>query len=100
VTATWENVGTDVWYYPWICDQTLHDCSSPGTGFPWYGAWPTSGGNLWTTTPSGYLDPVLLTSSVEASTNGHRFAVYVRSFGAGNGNGGGNSPVAVVTVTR
>ncbi len=32
-------------------------------------------------------------------SNGHVFAFYIRSFGAGNGSAGGNSPIASETVT-
>jgi len=100
VHATWPSVGTDVWYYAWICDATMHDCSSQDTSFPWLPAWPTGNGNLWTTAPEGFLDPIDLTTSPEADTNGHRFAIYIQSFGAGNANSGGKSPIATVTVSR
>jgi hypothetical protein len=100
VAARWQNVGTDVWYYPWMCDATQHSCGSAGTSFPWFPAWPAPGGNLWTTVPEGYLDPIGRTTSPQVDTNGHRFAIYVRSFGAGYANAGGNSPQTILTVSR
>lgn len=99
VVATWENVGTDVWYYPWICDHTANNCAAEGTNTPWVAAWETSQGNLWSTIPEGNLDPVDATTTPGKSTNGHTFAIYVHSFGAGNGKSGGDSPEASVTVT-
>jgi hypothetical protein len=38
-------------------------------------------------------------TSTEVPTNGHTFATYIQSFGAGNA-AGGNSPQASITVTR
>jgi hypothetical protein len=99
VVATWENVGTDVWYYPWICDQTANNCAAEGTSAPWVAAWETSQGNLWSTITEGNLDPVDATTTPGNSTNGHTFAIYVHSFGAGNGKSGGDSPEASVAVT-
>jgi hypothetical protein len=100
VTANWSNVGTDVWYYPYVCDDTTYDCTNRTTTVPYYAAWPTPGGPLWTTGTSGELNPIALTSSTEVSTNGHTFAVYIRSFGAGNSNNGGNSPTSAIVVRR
>jgi hypothetical protein len=100
VAATWQNVGTDVWYYPWMCDTTVHSCSPVRTSHPWFAGWPTGNGNLWTTAPVGYLAPIDLTTSPGVNTNGHRFAIYIQSFGAGNANGGGNSPQTIITVER
>jgi hypothetical protein len=100
VTAIWQNVGTDVWYYPWMCDTTVYSCSPVGTTSPWFAAWPAPDGGLWTVVPSGDLDPIDLTSSPGFDTNGHRFAIYVHSFGAGNANGGGNSPQTIITVEK
>jgi hypothetical protein len=99
VYATWQNVGTDVWYYAWICDETEHNCSTEGTSGVWVPAWPTSAGNLWSTTSSAPIEPIAATSTASHSTAGDKFAIYVRSFGAGNGSGGGDSPEATVTVS-
>jgi hypothetical protein len=103
VTATWPKVGTDVWYFPYICDETVYDCSTTTSSHPWYAAWATPDGNLWSNgTNGGYglLDPIGVMSREGHNTSGHEFAVYIRSFGAGNPDGGGNSPVARVTVSR
>jgi hypothetical protein len=100
VAATWDNEGTDVWYYVWMCDATLYSCSSQGTGSPWFSPWPAGDGNLWTVSPAGFLDPIDLTTSPGVDPNGHRFAFYVRSFGAANASEGGNSPTTTVTVRK
>src|SRR5260221_1879717 len=44
-------------------------------------------------------DPVRLDQRPANQSNGHVFAFYIRSFGAGNGSAGGNSPIASETVT-
>jgi hypothetical protein len=111
VGATWTNVGTDVWYYVWICDQTKNGCSVEGKTSPWFPAWPYSTSlsgvttYLWTTVPSAELDPI---GAVFAGTgqngSGDTFAIYVSPFGAGNGNcsanpGCGGSPEATIKVS-
>lgn len=98
--ATWQNMGSDVWYYGWVCDKTEHNCSTEGTSGVWFPAWPTNAGNLWSTRPSSLIDPIDATSTPSRNTNGDTFAFYVRSFGAGNGNGGGNSPEVTAKVSR
>jgi hypothetical protein len=100
VATSWQSPGTDVWYYPWICDRTTYSCSPQGTQSPWMQAWPTGNGPLWTTGTSGYLAPIDLTTSPGYDTNGHRFAIFIQSFGAGNASGGGYSPETILTVSR
>ncbi|HEY1664872.1 MAG TPA: NucA/NucB deoxyribonuclease domain-containing protein [Trebonia sp.] len=97
--ATWPNMGTDVWYYGWLCDKTEHSCSTEGTSGDWVPAWPTNMGNLWSTVPDALIDPIAATSTATHSTGGDTFVFYVRSFGAGNVNGGGNSPEVTVKVS-
>jgi hypothetical protein len=100
VTTTWQNVGTDVWYYAWVCDETKNNCSAEGTSSPWFPAWPYQNSYLWSTEPSAPIDPIgaVLAGGGQAS-NGDTFAIYIHSFGAGNGGAGGNSPEASVTVS-
>jgi hypothetical protein len=95
VEASWLNVGTDVWYFAWICDATVHVCPTPSTSVPWLAAW----GGLWSTEPHGFLDPIDLTTSTEVPTNGHQFAVYIQSSGAGSGYGGNSAP-SLITVSK
>jgi hypothetical protein len=100
VNTSWPSVGTDVWYYPWICDESKNNCATEGTKSPWVGAWLTSNGPLWTTQSDGPLDPIDATTTSGNSTNGDTFAIYIQSFGAGNGSGGGGSPEISVHVFR
>jgi hypothetical protein len=112
VDATWDNVGTDVWYYVWICDETKDDCSVEGTTSPWVPAWPyqalaTDASYLWTTVTSAELDPIdaVLTGTGQ-NGNGDTFAIYVSPFGAGNSTCSANpysecggSPAASIAVS-
>jgi hypothetical protein len=88
VDMSWKTVGTDVWYWGYQCDLTAGPCdSSTGSGFSkmWGGLWAESGS-------AGAL-PV-----TNSEMNGDSFEWYIRSFGAGNGNGGGNSPTTAPTA--
>ena len=81
--------GTDVRYYGYQCNATAGACdASTGTGFSkmWGGLWAESGSAGTTPVTSG-------------PTNGNTFEWYIRSFGAGNGSGGANSPTATSAVT-
>jgi hypothetical protein len=93
VPLSWPTVGTDVWYYVWFCDQTTHNCSAEGTASPWIAAFPTPNGPLWITQPAATITP-----AVAVGASGHTFAIYVHSFGAGNGSAGGNSPETSLQV--
>jgi hypothetical protein len=89
VDFSWPTEGTDVWYYGYQCNATAGTCdASAGTGYTkmWGGLWAESGSSATTPVTSGI-------------TNGNTFDWYIRSFGAGNGTGGGNSPVATAPVT-
>lgn len=55
-------------------------------------------GNLWSTVPNAPIDPIAATSTATHNTAGDTFVFYVRSFGAGNVNGGGNSPEVTFKV--
>ncbi len=98
VTGTWPNVGTDVWYWSYVCDNSQNFCTSPGTSSQgWIQAWPYGGSNLWATEPSGEFDPI---DTFGLDTDGHDFGIAIKSFGAGNANGGAYSPVAYIQITR
>ena len=101
VDATWPNVGTDVWYWGYICDETENACPASGAAAQgWIQTWPYAGADLWEPVPSGVFDPIDATTVTGNNTNGHKFGILVKSFGAGNGTGGGYSPVASITITR
>ena len=88
VDMSWNTVGTDVWYFGYQCDLTEGDCdSSTGAGFS--KMW----GGLWATTGSATTVPV-----TTSQMNGDSFEWYIKSFGAGNGSGGGDSPVTAPTA--
>ena len=99
VDTTWPSAGTDVWYYPYICDATLNNCATEGTSLPWVNAWETSLGALWDPDTEADLAPVAaVLVSGGNSTTGDTFDIYIRSFGAGNANGGGDSPETSVQL--
>ena len=100
VHTTWPSAGTDVWYYPYICDATRNNCATESTSLPWVNAWVTGNGALWDQETEGDLAPVAATMMAgEDGANGDTFDIYIRSFGAGNGNGGGDSPETSVQVS-
>ena len=49
--------------------------------------------------PNALIDPIAATSTATHSTSGDTFVFYVRSFHAGNVNGGGKSPDVTVKVS-
>lgn len=110
VDATWQNVGTDVWYYVWICDKTKDHCTVQETTSPWSPAWPfkgllTASSYLWTTGTVAQLDPIDAVLIVTGQNgNGDTFDIYVEPFGAGNVTCSANpgcvgSPTGSVTVS-
>jgi hypothetical protein len=96
VPLSWPSVGTDVWYYVYVCDKTVNTCPAPppspqggAPASPWISAFP---GPLWVTAPSATIQPITVTGTGGANTSGHTFAIYVSSFGAANSQPQQSSP--------
>lgn len=96
----WKNMGTDVWYYVYQCDDTAGTCATTSSCSSNTGGFTVQFGGLWLTITSVGTQAV-----TSASNQGHHFVYYVCSSGAQNpnpigtaGNGGATSHVAA-TVT-